>query len=171
MDVISRPIAEDYVRGITVKHDREFILGVACALCMFFGSSAVASDTVDAQTTIRKWMHDFNACDMNSFLAGCAPSAAVIDGFPPYARTTCADWMNDYHANSKAIQLTDGRLWIGEPTHVEVTADHAYMIYPESFSGADNGKAEVYRGSWTMTFAETIRPMAITGSGSAWTGH
>jgi hypothetical protein len=95
----------------------------------------------------------------------------VIDGFPAYAWTTCADWMNDYHANSKAIQLTDGRLWIGKPTHVEVTADHAYMIYPATFSDAENGKPVVYRGSWTMTLQEVSGHWAVTGSGSAWTGH
>jgi len=154
-----------------MKHDREFILGAACAICMLVGSSAVASDTTDVRTAIQKWVKDFNAGDMNAFLAGCAPSAAVIDGFPPYAWTTCADWMNDYHANSKAIQLTDGRLWIGKPAHVEVTDDHAYMIYPATFSDAEHGKPVVYRGSWTMTLQKVSGHWAITGSGSAWTGH
>ena len=77
----------------------------------------------------------------------------------------------DYHANSKAIQLTDGRLWSGKPTHVEVTADHAYMIYPATFFDAENGKPVVYRGAWTMTLQKASGHWAVTGSGSAWTGH
>jgi hypothetical protein len=70
-----------------------------------------------------------------------------------------------------AVQLTDGRLKIGEPNHVEVTVDHANMTYPAIFSDAENGNPVVYRSSWTITLQRVSGHWTITGSGSACTGH
>jgi ketosteroid isomerase-like protein len=130
---------------------------------------AAASDTSDVAATVKKWVDDFNKGDMKTFLAACAPSASVVDGFPPYAWPTCTDWINAYHANNKVIRLTDGTLWIGKAIYTEVAGDHAYVIYPARFSDREKGKPVVYKGSWTMTLQKNSGRWVFTGSASAWT--
>src|SRR5882672_5985031 len=90
--------------GPTMKHVGDLFLAAACALCVLAAGPAAASDVSDVAATIQKWVADFNRGDMKSFLAACAPSVSVVDGFPPYAWPTCSDWMNAYRTNNKAIQ-------------------------------------------------------------------
>jgi ketosteroid isomerase-like protein len=150
---------------------RDIALAAACALCVFSTGTAAASDASDVAAVVKQWVDDFNKGDMKSFIAACEPSVSVIDGFPPYSWLNCADYMNDYRTNSKAIELTEGRLWIGKPDYTEVTADHAYVIYPATFSDKEKGKPVLYKGAWTMTLRKTSGRWAFTGSSSAWSGH
>jgi hypothetical protein len=154
-----------------MQQHRELLAAATCALCLLWAGPAAASDASEVTATVDKWVADFNKGDMQPFLAACAPKVSVIDGFPPFAWPTCAEWINGYHANSKAIQLTDGRLWIGKPVYSEVTAEHAYLIYPARFSDLEKGKPVVYRGAWTMTLQKAGGRWLFTGSSSAWTGH
>ncbi len=72
------------------------------------------------KATIAKWIADLNKGDMRSIVAACASHTAIVDGFPPFAWQTCADWMNDYEANNKTIQGTPGILEIGQSIHEEL---------------------------------------------------
>jgi len=148
---------------------RSSLLAALCALSVLAPNMVTASDESDVAATVRRWIRDFNLGDMNSFLAACAPSAAVVDGFPPYAWITCSDWMADYRENSKAIELTDGRLSVGKPIVSWVTGDRAYVIYPAKFSDQEKGKPVIYRGTWTITLQKTSGRWLFTGSASAWT--
>lgn len=152
-----------------MKHVRGFILAAAMALPAFTTGPASASDASDVMATVTKWVDDFNKGDMKPFLAACAPRAAVVDGFPPYAWQSCARWMDAYHANNKVIQLTDGRLSIGKALSSYMTGNTAYMIYPATFSDKEKGKSIVYRGTWTITLRKAHGGWVITGSASAWT--
>jgi hypothetical protein len=154
-----------------LKQLRSSFFVAALALPVFAAGPAAASDTSDVAATVKKWVRDFNKGDMQSFLAACASCVPVIDGFPPYAWTTCADWMNAYKSNSKAIELAGGKLWVGKPSYTEVTGDRAYVIYPATFSDTEKGKPVVYKGSWTMTLQKSSSRWVFTGSASAWTSH
>ena len=134
-------------------------------------SASFASDASEVAATIHKWVGDFNKGDMKAFTTVCAPNAAIIDGFPPYAWTSCAGWMNDYAANNKAIQATGGTLWIGKPAYFDVQGGRAYTNYPVKFSDVQKGKPVVYKGNWAMTLQKIPGGWVFTGSGSAWTGN
>jgi hypothetical protein len=99
----------------TRQCDREFILGAACTLCMHVGSSAVASDTTDVQTTIRKWVHDFNAkrefMSMRKHFAFTATAALAF--------TACA---GNALANSSKASSTKGETAASEPTNDAIVA-------------------------------------------------
>ena len=151
-----------------MKQLRGFILAAA-ALSAVAAGGASASDEADVNATVKKWVEDFNKDDMTSFLAACAPRAAVVDGFPPYAWQSCSQWIDAYHTNNKIIGLTDGRLAIAKPVASYLTGSTAYMIYPATFSDKENGKPVTYRGTWTITLQKSPRGWAITGSASAWT--
>ena len=126
------------------------------------------------QATVDKWVGDFNRGDFPAFVAACDKSAAIIDGFPPYAWTGCSDWIAAYQANNRALSATHGTLTIGKPAYSEVGFDRAYIIYPATFAntqkGADTqkGKPVTYQGSWTITLRKMLDGWTITGSGSAW---
>jgi len=149
-----------------MNHIRSLVRAAACALPMFAAGPASATDATDVATTINKWIADFNKGDMKTFVAACAPHASVIDDFAPYAWPTCADWINGYEALGKSIQATGGTLAIGKASHAEVTRDHAYMVFPATFSDTEKGKPVVEKGTWTMTLQKTSAGWVFTGS--AW---
>jgi hypothetical protein len=138
------------------------------SICIFGASPACASDAANVKATIEKWVSDFNTGNIKSFVAACAPRAAVVDGFPPYAWQTCKEWMTDYESNNKVLQATHGTLEIGMQIYEEINAGRAYVIYPATFKDTQKGKPVVYRGTWTMTLRKTRNGWAFTGSASAW---
>ncbi len=143
-------------------------IAAACVLSTPAASSASASDTLDVQATINKWIGSINKGDFKSVVSACAPSASIVDGFPPYAWQSCADWMRDYDANNKAIHGTRGTLSIGKPAYTELMGDHAYFIYPSTFTDTQKGKQVVYKGTMTMVLHKTPHGWVFTGAASAW---
>lgn len=144
---------------------------VAGALVATFGATAArASDETDAQAVVTAWVAEFNRGDLKAFVSRCAPHAAVIDGFPPYSWSGCADWMSAYVTNSKAIKLTDGQLSIGVPVSAFSDAGRVYLVYPATFSDKEDGKPVSYIGTWTITLEKTQNRWVGTGSGSNWGG-
>ena len=139
-----------------------------CAVSINAAGPALPSDTAGVAVTVDKWVADFNKGDMKSFLAACAAHTAVVDGFPPYAWQTCAQWVHDYEVNNKALQATPGVLSIGKAIYTEVMADRAYVIYPPTFADTQQGKPVVYHGTWTMTLQKARGRWVFTGSASAW---
>ena len=149
------------------------IIALIGPLCLLAASSipSAASDASGVAATVKRWVGDFNKGDMKVFTAACAPNAAIVDGFSPYAWMNCANWMKDYDVNNKAIQATGGALWIGKPLYFDVSGDHAYTNYPVKFSDMQKGKPVVYKGSWAITLQKISGSWVITGSGSAWTAN
>lgn len=129
---------------------------------------APPTEIEQVQATVDKWVGDFNRGDFKSFIDSCAKTAAIVDGFPPYAWPNCAEWMASYDANNKAISATHGTLAIGKPAYSEVSLDRAYIIYPATFSDTQKGKPVTYKGSWTMTLRKMLDGWTFTGSASAW---
>lgn len=129
---------------------------------------APPTDLEDVQATVDKWVGDFNRGDFKSVIDACGKTAAIIDGFPPYAWSSCADWIAAYDANNKAISASQGRLAIGAPTYSEISFDRAYVIYPATFTDTQKGKPVTYKGSWTMTLRKMLDGWTFTGSASAW---
>jgi len=150
------------------KYLATFVFVIACTLFSFCASAQSDAVAKDAKATIAKWINDFNTGDFESFISACAPQTAVVDGFPPYAWLTCADWINDYQANNEALQATHGTLEIGESIYEEFNGNHAYLIYPATFSDTQQGKPVVYRGTWTITLEAQGNAWVFTGSASAW---
>jgi len=119
---------------------RIMVLVVAVALA---AASAAATDQTDVLKTVHQFVDSFNKGDMKSSLATCASPASVIDEFPPYAwqgPTACADWARDYDAAGKQEGITAGHVAMGKPLHVEVVGDHAYTVFPVTFSSKHKGK-------------------------------
>ena len=145
-----------------------FVAALALGIPLFAAAPASATDLGDVEAVIAKWVGDFNRGDQAGFRAACEPQAAIIDGFPPYARQSCAEWMDAYVVNNAALKAQGGRLAIGKAAYAEVQGDRAYIIYPATFSHTRDGKPVVYKDSWTMTLHKTPGGWKFTGSSSAW---
>ena len=79
--------------------------------------------------------------------------------------------MKAYESNNKAIKATLGILSIGKPLYVEVRRNHAYLIYPVTFTDRQNGKPFFYKGSMTVTLQKTHSGWTFTGAASAWSAN
>ena len=148
---------------------RDLILAVSCGAAVFSGSPAFASDTSDVNAIVKKLVTDINKGDFRAVAAACAPRAAVVDGFPPYAWQTCAGWMKAYEANDEAIHAAIGTLSFGKPIYSDVEKKYAYVIYPVTFTDAPNGRKVTYKGTMTVTLEKTPTGWVFTGVASAWT--
>jgi len=105
--------------------------------------------------------------DMKDAMATCADETSIIDSFPPHewhGAGACSKWLSDWNAFSKANGITDAVGTIGKPRHIEITADHAYVVGPSIFAYKVNGKPVIERGS-TFTVAMQKGPSGwrITG--------
>lgn len=56
--------------------------------------------------------------------------------------------MNGYEANNKAIYATLGIRSIAKPIYTDVKGDHAYSVYPVTFTDTQNGKTFSYASAW-----------------------
>ncbi|MGH8399351.1 MAG: hypothetical protein ACRETA_14100 [Gammaproteobacteria bacterium] len=139
-----------------------------CAISMLAATPAFASDASDVQATVERWVVNINKGDFKSVIAACAPHASIIDGFPPYAWQTCADWMHDYKANNKTIQANLGTLSMGRPIYSELHGGHAYFIYPVTFTDTQKSQQVIYKGAMTMVLQKAQSGWVITGQASAW---
>lgn len=151
------------------KLSRASTLAASTAVFLLTTVTALASDELEVKSLVEKWVADLNKGDLKSFVAACAPHAAVVDGFPPYAWQSCADWMKDYNTNNQAIHAPLGTVSIGTPIYKEFNGNRAYVIYPSTFTDTQNGKSVIYKGTWTMTLLKTKRGWAFSGSAAAWT--
>ncbi len=127
------------------------ILAAAVLLVSSTAGEASASDEADVKAFIANWVGDFDKGDIKAFAAGCAPHAAAIDAFPPYAWRSCDDWLAAYAANSRRIQLTNARLSIGDAVYADAGRDHACLVYPAVFTDEEKGAPATYGGTWTIT--------------------
>jgi ketosteroid isomerase-like protein len=127
----------------------------ALAIALSLAAPARASDKTDVMATIYQFVDGFNKGDVKSALAACAEETSIIDDFPPHewhGAGACAKWANDFDANSKKDGITDGIVTLGKPRHVDVTADHAYVVIPTDFAFKRNGKP-VKQSKAAFTFA------------------
>ena len=83
-------------------------------------------------------------------LAACADQTSILDEFPPYewhGAGACTKWMNDYDADAKKNGITDGFVALSAPRHVDVAADHAYVVVPANYAFKEKGKPVQETGS------------------------
>ena len=127
-----------------------WIAFVAVALV---SAPAAASDKTDAMATVRQSVQAFNKGDVKAYAATCAEETSIIDEFPPHewhGAGACSKWMNDYLADARKNGMTEGKVILGTPLHVDVTGNRAYIVVPTSFTFKQKGKQVRETGS-TLT--------------------
>ena|SRR3979490_3352646 len=148
---------------------RIFIALVVAALA---AAPAVATDKSDVMSVIHQWVDAFNKGDAKSATAACADQTSIIDDFPPHewhGTGACAKWFSDFQAFAKAGEMTEAIVTVGKPTHVDVTADVAYVVAPTTFSFTQKDKPVKELGTITLSLKKNAPGWRITGW--AWADH
>ena len=119
------------------------------------GSTAAFGQRSAVMKPINQFVNGFNKGDTASAMAACAETTAIIDEFAPHSWSgdgACQKWADDFDANSKKHRITNGKVILGKPTHVDITGDHAYVVIPSNYTYKQKGKPMAEPGS-IFTFA------------------
>jgi hypothetical protein len=145
----------------------------ALAVALLAAGPTFASDKTDVMVTVNQFLDGFNKGDTKALLAACADQTSIIDEFPPHewhGAGACSKWVDDFDADAKKNGITDGIVTLGDPRHVDVTADHAYVVIPADYAFKQKGKAAKETGSiMTLTLQKGRAGWHITGW--AWAKH
>jgi hypothetical protein len=128
-----------------------FVLAVAALAA----GSAAGSEKTDVLVPVHQFVDGFNKGDTKTAAAACADQTSIIDEFPPHewhGAGSCSKWMEDYDADARKNGITDGIVTLGNPRHVDVSSDRAYVVYPADYVFKRKGTPVKETGS-TFTFA------------------
>ena len=98
---------------------------------------------------------------MKGWVASCASSAAIIDDFPPHAwqgPNACARLGERVHGEREAEwnHRRNGDAWIQRGTSPS-TGEHAYAVYPATYTYKQHGKSMKDSGTFASSAAENLR--------------
>jgi hypothetical protein len=109
---------------------------VALALLACAFTPAHAQTT--PETAVTTFMDAFNAGDMAKAAAvNSASGTSIIDEFAPYTwsgPTAFADWGAAFGADAKSLGITEPKVTLSAPIVKNLSADHAYLIYPAVYT-------------------------------------
>jgi ketosteroid isomerase-like protein len=142
---------------------------IAVVLVMWAAGFAVPAENPEHAATMKtvdQFVDGFNRAHSKAMLATCAHQTSIIDDFPPHAWQACAAWLNDFNAWAKKNGVTDGMVTLGDPKHVDITGDRAYVVVPTTFTYKHNGEPMHEAGSMlTLVLQKSTAGWRIT----AWT--
>jgi ketosteroid isomerase-like protein len=123
---------------------------IALALALLAQGTTVAQDKNAVMAPVHQFADAFNKGDGKTLAATCADQASIIDDFPPHVWQgpgSCAKWFSAFETDAKKEGITEGKVTLGSPRHVDVTADRAYVVVPADFSYKLKGKVVNETGS------------------------
>ena len=122
--------------------------------------AALNPDQTAVMKTVNQFVDGFNKADSATMAAACANPTSIIDDFPPHTWQSCSLWWNDYLVWAKKNGITDAVVTLGDPKHVDITGEQAYVVVPTSFAYKGNGKPMSQNGA-TLT-------LVLHRSGAGW---
>ena len=128
--------------------------------------AAEKSEKADVMGVVNQLMDAFNKGDQKTVLALCVDDMSILDEFPPHewhGPGAFSKWFADYDADAKKKGITDGKVTIGKPRHVDVTGDRAYVVAPANYTYKQNGKPKKQAGEDTYTLQKGKDGWRITG--------
>lgn len=128
---------------------------LALALTALSAAPAFASDKEDVMKVMHQFTDGLNKGDIKTAVAACADQASIIDEFPPHewhGAGACAKWAEDFDADAKKNDITDGVVTLGKARHIDVTGDRAYVVVPAEYAFKMKGKPVKEVGA-TLTVA------------------
>lgn len=145
---------------------RAFALAAALTAVSLAATPALGSDKTDVIALVNQYSDAFSTHNMKAANALCADHAVIIDDFAPHVwqgATACADWWNAFVADNKKSGISGGVVKLGAPSHVTVTADRAYAVFPLTFTFKHNGTPTTSHGVWTFALHKLAAGWRIAG--------
>ena len=143
------------------------------AFATFSAAQTPGSADAAVLAPVRQFVDAFNKGDVKTMLASCADQTSILDEFPPHewhGAGACGKWASDFDADAKKNGITDGVVTLSKPSHVDITADRAYVVVPASYTYKQKGKTVSEVGSIiTLTLQKIPAGWRITGW--SWAKH
>jgi ketosteroid isomerase-like protein len=122
----------------------------------------------DPMTTVRQYIDGFNSGDSEAMAAAFAVPGSILDGMPPHlwqGPKATLDWYRDVLVEGERAGASDYVVTLGEPRHVNVTGDSAYVVVPASMTFNVHG-TQVTQSDAVFTVA--LRKFADSWQIAAW---
>jgi hypothetical protein len=152
---------------------RRFLSMCTVALVMVVAAS-VPARAADPDPGMRAAVDSFVKALNTNGPAGksCAPSATIIDEFPPYVWDgpgACAKWLADIDKIEKAVGMTHVSFATGKTLYSSSSGPaRGEIVVSTRLTGTIKGKAVIESAAWTFVLTKTGGTWQI--SGIAW-GH
>jgi ketosteroid isomerase-like protein len=162
------------MHGGILSHMFRMLVAVSlAALATFSAAQAPQSPRSAVLATVNQFVDSFNKGDIETLLAACADQTSILDEFPPHewhGIGACAKWVSDFAADAKKNGITDGFVTLGKSSHVDITADRAYVVIPANYTFKQRGNPVSEVGSIiTLTLQKSPADWRITGW--SWAKH
>jgi len=108
------------------------------------------SDATGPVGIVRHYIDCFNKGDIEGMAATCADPMSILDGMPPHVwhgPVASQDWYRDVLITGEREGASEYVVDLGEPSHVIVTGDSAYVAVPATMSFTVHGKQVRQSGS------------------------
>jgi hypothetical protein len=114
---------------------------------------------------VHQFVDGFNKGDLKAAIAACADEAFVIVDFPPHEwqGKGCGKWADSFDALVKKEEITDARIILGTPRHVDVTEGRAYIVVPVTLVLKHKGKPKRLPSIFTASVHKEVGGWRITG--------
>lgn len=112
-------------------------------------------DPTGPMATVRNYADAFNKGDVKAMVAQFDVSGSILDGLPPHVwqgPKACEDWYRQAMAAGEREGATGYFISLGEPHHIDVTGDYAYVVAPATMTFKLNGQRIMQSGA-TYTVA------------------
>ncbi|OBB21332.1 hypothetical protein A5761_03410 [Mycolicibacterium setense] len=106
--------------------------------------------SVDPMAAVRQYVEAFNNGDPAAMAATCADPMQILDGMSPHVwqgSTAAEDWWRDVLAEGEHLGASGYRIALGEPRHVDVNGENAYVVVPATMTFDLRGKQVTQTGS------------------------
>jgi len=128
---------------------------------------AAASDKTDVMAVVHKWEDSFNKGDWTTMVAQCADQTSIIDDFAPHewhGAGACQKWLDAFQAFTKKAEFTEMMVKVGQPKHLDVDGDSAYLVVTTTLTYKEGGKPRKLTGSTvTVSFQKGTSGWRING--------
>lgn len=122
----------------------------------------------DPMTTVRQYTDAFNRGDAKAMAEAFAAPGFILDGMAPhtwYGTTAAEDWYRDVLKEGKEHGATAYAVKVGDPHHVDVKGDTAYVVAPVTMTFMVKGQLITQSGA---TFTAALRKVAGQWRIAAW---
>jgi ketosteroid isomerase-like protein len=126
------------------------------------------SSSDNPMSAVLKYVDGFNNGDQKAMAEACADPMQILDGMSPHVwqgPTAAQNWYADALAEGEHLGVTNYHIGLGEPRHVDMSGDFAYVVVPATLDYKLQGN-QVNQTGAVFTFA--LRKVETEWRLSAW---
>jgi ketosteroid isomerase-like protein len=112
---------------------------------------------------VLQYLDAFNRGDPKAMAAACADPMQILDGMSPHVwqgSTAAEDWWRDVLTEGEHLGASGYHITLGEPRHVDVTGDYAYVVVSARMNFNIQGKQ--------VTQIDSVFTVALRKVGTEW---